>query len=35
MEKELARDPRVRLLPKPFEMPRLLALMAELLGKTV
>ena len=32
MEKELARDPRVRLLPKPFEMPRLLALMAEIAG---
>ena len=34
MEKDLARDPRVRLLPKPFEMPRLMALMAELLAGT-
>jgi signal transduction histidine kinase len=33
VEKELARDPRTRLLPKPFEMPRLLALMAEMLGR--
>jgi two-component system cell cycle sensor histidine kinase/response regulator CckA len=33
MEKELARDPKVSLLPKPFEMPRLLALMAEMLGR--
>ncbi len=33
VEKELAQDPRTRLLPKPFEMPRLLALMAEMLGR--
>jgi DNA-binding NtrC family response regulator len=33
MEKELARDPKVSLLPKPFEMPRLLALMAEMLER--
>ncbi|WP_306590895.1 ATP-binding protein [Geothrix sp. 21YS21S-4] len=32
MEATLAQDPRVRLLPKPFEMPRLLALMDELLA---
>jgi signal transduction histidine kinase len=34
MEKELARDSRTRLLPKPFEMPRLLALMAAMLERT-
>ncbi|HEX9011098.1 MAG TPA: ATP-binding protein, partial [Holophagaceae bacterium] len=33
VEKELAQDPRTRLLPKPFEMPRLLALMATMLGR--
>ena len=33
VERELARDPRTRILPKPFEMPRLLALMAEMLGR--
>ncbi len=31
-EAALARDPAVRLLPKPFEMPRLMAMMAELLA---
>jgi len=34
LEKELARDPRVRLLPKPFEMPRLLALMSQMLERS-
>ncbi|HEX9081826.1 MAG TPA: ATP-binding protein, partial [Holophagaceae bacterium] len=34
IEGELAQDPQVRILPKPFEMPRLLSLMAELLGRS-
>lgn len=33
-EAALMRDPRVRLLPKPFELPRLVDLMVELLGTT-
>jgi signal transduction histidine kinase/ActR/RegA family two-component response regulator len=33
MEATLAKVPRVRLLPKPFELSRLLALMAEMLGE--
>ncbi len=31
MEAQLAQVPRVRLLPKPFDLSRLLALMAEML----
>ncbi|MBP1772196.1 MAG: multi-sensor hybrid histidine kinase, partial [Holophagaceae bacterium] len=32
VEEDLARDKHVRLLPKPFELPRLMALMGEMLG---
>ncbi|HEY3400498.1 MAG TPA: ATP-binding protein [Geothrix sp.] len=32
MESDLAKVPRVHLLPKPFELPRLLAIMAEMLA---
>jgi signal transduction histidine kinase len=32
VEEDLARDTHVRLLPKPFELPRLMALMGEMLG---